>query len=191
MLRDILQKLVWFNNTGFTYTELFLSERNTLIVYKKINTQLREYGRDKITIEDIKAQMENWALNYTDIAVSEDITETVDYMNDNFIKFVTEDLEASTNIDEVRFNPMRDNYFGKKNSDYMPEDYRNMDVWRDNSVFTDVRFQRPAVKGIMNPHVIGAHRRHYDSVDEGLRPHEKGLNRTYGYDMSVFDTAFR
>ncbi len=166
-----------FGDEEVTHSDYFLSENHVNYVFRRITTIFAQNGRRARNVNDIRAQMEIWVLKEHDTSVRGDIYETVDFMNNEFINFVVRH-------NKVTANPMRDKIYGKKMSEYMPEDYRNMDVWSSGQQFTNASHQKTKMRGINNPHIIGAHRRHYDNTDEGIRHYEQQSLVPKRYNMS-------
>ncbi len=114
--------------------------------------------------------------------------ETIDYYNKEFIKdvhplynkpYIHKIGDLTPDINVIRAKP-----FGKKISNMQAEDFKYADVWEEHPVYVDDYNQRRTHgnKGINQPHIVGAHKRHYEMDNsEGLSLHEKGPDRTWGY----------
>ncbi len=154
-----------------THVDLFLSRSNIDLMYRNFEAVCRRHGMETLckTRDEIRTEMSVWALTDTDVAVFYSPDLTVDYMNKKF-------TQTLFDMDPTRID--------KNMSNYLADDMKNLDLWTENHTFTDATRQKTKLKGISNPHVVGAHRRHYSRDDGGLRSHEKGPTRTRGYDMS-------
>lgn len=156
--------------------DLFLSKNNLLYLWGTISAWKRNHGTPSVSYEYVESAAVEWSINFKPPETESSIAAAIvsDYYNREFTKSLT----------QGRFNPFKSPVNGVYMSDLMPEDYGKLDYWEPNHIFA---VEQPTKKARGNPHIIGAHRRHYESTEEGLRQHEKGPERTSGWDMNIFD----
>lgn len=173
-------------------TALFLTDVNIKFIVSNVVKLRHEYSVDKkmpmrTLANHLKSQMRDWTRKrqLNDAAASDNPIETLDYYNKQFIRDMHPLYKHDPfNTHEPDVNVIRDPIYGKKHDQLYTEDIRNLDVWDNNDIYVDDRSTRRTWgnKGLNNPHIIGAHRRHYErDIDEGLQAHEKGPTRTRGY----------
>ena len=157
-------------------TDEFLHADNITILRGKIGTIYANNGM-KRSMSNIHSRAVTWITIFETRPMPDNFVnqnEVIDYLNKEFVKFICGDIFS---------NPFRNTINGQLFNSLMPEDYGNLDYWEPNHTFSVIKQSN---KAIHNPHVIGAHRRHYASTAEGLRQHEKGPMRVSGWDMSAF-----
>lgn len=174
---------------------LFIEEENIKFVARNIHNLKRRHGTTQSaeeTLSEVTSRMKQFIEDHDmsrDSSIIGNQLESLDYFNKYFTR--TMDPGRGPYLHRVGDmqpddNPFRAKPFGKKIEHFQVEDYRNADVWEPNHVFQDsyATRQHSGMSGMNNPHIIGAHRRHYDrNNSEGLSIHEKGSDRTWGYDM--------
>lgn len=168
-----------------TIDELFIDDDNINHIWSNLNSIYLRYGKPKITRQTAKQLLIDYAKEhqFLDHSVGNNQRETLSYYNKHFTKY-TVMPKIPYNVPD--HNPMIEKINGKLFADFSPEDYGRLDVWQADPIYADKYNTRKhrGNKGMNNPHIIGAHKRHYANTDDGLRDHEKGPSRTHGYNMS-------
>ena len=156
--------------------DLFLSKDNLLHVWGVLNGWRSNHGTSPISYEAVESSAVEWTLDMIPPETGNSVLASVvaEHYNREFVRSMT----------QGKFNPFTRSVNGVNFADIMPEDYGKLDYWEPNHIFA---VERSTKKGSHNPHVIGAHKRHYDTASEGLRQHEKGPTRNSGWDMSIFE----
>jgi len=180
--------------------ERLLSMDNIDNLTQRIYTKVRSEGDvvDIRIVRNIVAkQLIKYVNSIPDYASRDQYSLVIDNANDVFVrKFPTSlvnkyvdinDEHQSTDVtinntkhDEfyknehmrLDWNPMRVPRNGKYTSIETPDDIRNIDAWSPNAINVDDRTRRTntGVKGLNNPYIVGAHKRHYErDITEGFR----------------------
>lgn len=140
---------------------MFLSDMNVAIVISKVKKELRE--QSAVLNEDLFPIMKMWYDSRQEFPVNLDPFDNLSELNDTFVK------KYVRSVITTDFNPFRDRISGKKISHMSAEDMKNLDLWKEAPMFITPENQKiNSVKGIHNPHIIGAHRRHYDMQEHNL-----------------------
>lgn len=185
------------NMNKYDVKSLFMSPANVKKLCIEIHKRRELYGVNATyneTVGFVRNKVRQFIKReFRDCSSSANQHETLSYYNYQFIKLYAENTKPYIHRvgdlvpDE---NPFKLKPYGKSIDRMNPIDYHVADVWQENPVFMDAYNSRQftGIKGMRNPHIIGAHKRHYyrDNT-EGLRLHEKGPERTSGYGHHMQD----
>ena len=156
------------------------SQKNKLRISRMVLNDLHNNGYntsnvDKLVDDAVRAYVRQNANQSPLAVVSRDFLEVIDYHNSKiFHNIVSQYSPLTDSITQIMGGI-------KPRDQFMPEDYRQLDVWQESPVFVNSNFKNNN-RGLNNPHVIGAHKRHVERAGDGLYNLEL-VNESYGFDM--------
>jgi hypothetical protein len=179
---------------------LFLEQDNLNVILRAIYTIHRQhsgrttYDHFRLAVTD---EIKQWADHHIfhDASDGCNALEALEYYNRRFIRtydpsrsdrtheHILEGGDPQPDVDVMR----RRRRGGMTDGELRPEDYGRLDLFNDKQIFASAHSQRRGRgnKGINNPHILGAQRRHYERDNaEGLRLYmDQEGHRPHGYDM--------
>ena len=157
---------------------LFMDEKNVQHIISSMAALTRRYGKriSPSFSSDIRKKMADFAKGINDLSQENRVLEALDFYNKEFVGQNHPLANKHLDYDEPKplHNPFKEPYVWPSDQEQMGEhmymdEIRNLDLWVDNSTFADANstryFRGESRKGLNNPHIRGAHKRHYDRED--------------------------
>ena len=173
-----------------------LSNQNLKDVAQQLRAKMNGTPYDVPSIvKIIKPDFKKHVKKFDDYSSAGEYLETIEYINRSFINsYNVSNINMFKETERTSdWNPFKEVRNGKLPRYETVDDIRNIDAWSDNTLMIDGRMSRrgKGVKGLNNPHLVGAHKRHYerDITNELGRSREIGPMVNYGYNQKkIYDT---